>query len=226
MSDLNATLKSERDKLSKASTNLAKKIADAEAQLEALKTEAQTTTDEITRIDDFLRKTPKASKGSPKKSKAKAKAKAKAKTPTNPKVSESRKAVADGRLPPLKLRLLEVMKGSKGMKIPDIVKALDEKNWTPNSKKVGTYMSLMLGSHEDLFERVTRGVYKIRDEAVEGKTKVNASKVNGKASKAKSNSKAKTKAKADTQGKDEPSSDAVDEKLSDLGNSVADNPFA
>ena len=154
----------------------------------------------------------KAAKAAPKA----AKAAKKVQTELGKTISESRKAVADGSLPPLKDRLKIVM-GAGEVSIKTIVDALSAKNWAPKSKSLGTYISFMLGSHPETFERVRRGVYKVissNGSAKAPKAKLQPTKVNGKKASAKKGEAAST--------------EKVDTSLAELGvndSGAAANPF-
>lgn len=171
----------------------------------------------------------KAKAAAPKK-KAVAKAKAAPtakKSAANAKISKTRKAVADGKIPPLKERLRLVM-GSKEMEVKDIITELEKKNWLPDSKDPSTYMSFMLSSSKDDFERVSRGKYKVLAKKTDTtaaaapkaeKKKVTPRKTNGKA-------KAAPKAaQAAAPATPAPSNGEVDKELASLGTNVAENPF-
>ena len=117
-------------------------------------------------------------------------AKAPAKTPgkRGPKprkgAAEGRRAVAEGLRPPIKDAIAKVM-GGKTMSIDDIFEGLKAKSWLPNSSEPRQYISYLLSTSKDRFERVqgARGVYRPvssdtkveKTEKVEKKSKVTIS---------------------------------------------------
>jgi hypothetical protein len=69
--------------------------------------------------------------------------------------------------PPLHEKIKIVM-GTKDMTIQEVIEALraHDKNWVPKSQDLGAYISLVLSTHlEDHFDRVKRGVYKVKKSA-------------------------------------------------------------
>lgn len=73
---------------------------------------------------------------------------------------EGRRAVAEGDRPPVKEAMATVM-GDRAMRSPEIVAALEARGWLPNSENPQQYISFMLSSSIDVFERVERGVYRV-----------------------------------------------------------------
>lgn len=66
--------------------------------------------------------------------------------------------------PPLHEKIKIVM-GAKEMTIPEVIDALKahDKSWVPKSQDLGAYISLVLSTHlNDHFDRVKRGVYKVK----------------------------------------------------------------
>lgn len=143
----------------------------------------------------------------------------------------ARKAVASGDLPSLTNRLIEVM-GKDDVGIPEVITRLAQKGWTPDSKDLPTYISYMLSSNKETFERVSRGVYRVSKSATNGKGpkgakgKVSPAKTNGVASKRK---KAAAAAAAPAPAAPEPAPSQAEQELAELGatdGSVPSNPFA
>lgn len=166
-------------------------------------------------------------KAAPKKAATKGAAK-KAAAANSAKISRTRKAVADGKLPPLKERIRQVM-GSKEMEVKEIIVELDKKGWLPESKDNSTYMSYMLSSSKEDFERVSRGKYKVIQKTATAaaakpaeKKTVTPRKTNGKA---KAAPKAQPEAAKATPATPALSNGEIDKELAELGNNVADNPF-
>lgn len=118
--------------------------------------------------------------------------------------TEGRRAVARGDRPPLKEAMATVM-GKSTMGAAEILAGLEKKGWMGNAKGPQQYVSYMLSSNKDVFERVGRGQYRVRDGAVLSKKPKNAEAPAKKASSKKS---------------------STDAELSDLmGPGVASNPF-
>ncbi len=82
-------------------------------------------------------------------------------------ISKARKAVAQGKLPPLKVRIKKVM-GDKDMEVKVVIAELDKKGWLPESNDISTYISFMLSSLKNDFVRIKRGVYKVKPQATLG----------------------------------------------------------
>lgn len=127
--------------------------------------------------------------------------------------AEGRRAVARGDRPPMKEAMATVM-GKATMEAPAVVEGLKKRGWTPNARDPQQYVSYMLSSNKDVFERVERGHYKVREGVVFGKKKAK----NG------TGDTAPKKAAAAT-----PGTKTTDEHLGDLGigkGNVSANPFA
>ena len=145
--------------------------------------------------------------------------KAEAKAPPAPKKSatnatEGRRAVARGDRPTMKEAIATVM-GKSAMGSADIVSGLEKKGWLPNAQDPQQYVSYLLSSNKDVFERLERGLYKVREGAVFSRRQVKL-RENGE-----SEGKGK-KAAAAT------SSSATEAALTELGiekGNVASNPF-
>lgn len=101
----------------------------------------------------------------------KGKAAAKEAAEATPKVKRAKKesaaapkAVRGDKLPPLHDRIRTIL-GSKAMTIKEIIEGLQahDKSWVPPSKNLHGYISMVCGTHEkDYFDRVKRGVYKVK----------------------------------------------------------------
>lgn len=97
-----------------------------------------------------------------KRTKAKKAPSAKAKKASSNAVAEGRRAVARGDRPPMKVAIAKVM-GDKVMDCSEVIAGLKEKNWLPNTvpgEKTQQYISYILSSSTDAFQRVERGRYK------------------------------------------------------------------
>lgn len=75
--------------------------------------------------------------------------------------AEGRRAVARGDRPPIRQSMARVM-GTKVMSATDIVEGLTKKNWLPGAKDPRTYCLYTLSANKDVFERVSRGRYKVK----------------------------------------------------------------
>lgn len=95
--------------------------------------------------------------------------------PSTPKVqnrrggstAEGRRAVAEGRRPPIKDAISKVM-GNRTMAIVDVFNGLKEKGWLPNSNEPRQYISYLLSTSKDRFERAPnggRGIYRVKSGA-------------------------------------------------------------
>jgi|SRR5688572_19698235 len=84
------------------------------------------------------------------------------------------KPKADRGLPFLHERLQIVM-GTEAVSIPDLVQRLREKGpgWLPESKDLSAYLSLTLSQRKSLFERVDRGVYRVKKGAKKPSSELN-----------------------------------------------------
>lgn len=166
------------------------------------------------------------SKAAPK-AKAKAKAKSKAKTrkkPTKKAVANAaagREAVASGARPPLKKAIATII-GTKVMDAGQVLAGLEEKGWVPSAGNPRQYLSFVLSSSKDWFERTEkRGEYRVRPNAP---VKDGSAKKKSKAKATKKKAAAKAPATTPTA-----TTAAVDSKLGDLGlgnSNVQPNPFA
>jgi hypothetical protein len=65
------------------------------------------------------------------------------------------------RKPPLKKRLASVM-GDRAMSSREVTEALRAKGWLPDSALPEQFVSFILASNKNEFERVERGVYRRR----------------------------------------------------------------
>jgi colicin import membrane protein len=99
--------------------------------------------------------------------KAPAKPKKKAsKAAVKEKAAEGRRAVARGERPPMRLGMAIVM-GDKTMNAQQVVDGLNKKGWAPESDDPKGYVSYMLSSNRDTFERDEskgRGYYRVRSD--------------------------------------------------------------
>jgi len=151
---------------------------------------------------------------------AKAGAKGKAKKPlsgVNLNISKSRKAVAEGKVPKLQDRIIQVM-GDKECSIKEVVALLEEKDWITGSKNPAQYVNYMLSIDKDVFEKVSRGIYKVKAP----KAKVTANKTNGVSNKGKAKAAPITAAKSE---EPQMTPAEIEVELEDLGSNVAENPF-
>lgn len=90
--------------------------------------------------------------------------KAKGKRATQSLAAEGRRAVAEGKRPPIKDAIAKVM-GTKTMSIDDIFEGLKAKTWLPNSSEPRQYIAYLLSTSKDRFERVAsagRGFYRAK----------------------------------------------------------------
>jgi hypothetical protein len=91
----------------------------------------------------------------------KAKAKAKPEPKAKAKAKGGRKT-KNRSTPPLKKAIIEVL-GDQTMKASEVITALEGKGWCPESDNIAQYINFMLSSNTpETFERVARGVYKVR----------------------------------------------------------------
>lgn len=150
-------------------------------------------------------KAPKAVKAKPAKA---PKAEKKGKKSWGSRQAAGRREVADGLRPTFKDAIVKVM-GNKAMTRDQVHDALKEKGWLPNSNEPRGYVGYMLSASKvkvtdasgketetHLFDRVKRGVYKVRQDGapVAAPEKTEAAPV--KAAKAPAKRAAKTAAKA------------------------------
>jgi len=74
---------------------------------------------------------------------------------------------------------LATVMGNATMKAEDVVAGLESRGWLPNSGKPQNYVSYLLSSNPDIFERVNRGEYKVIKDANLGKAAGVSSSENG-----------------------------------------------
>lgn len=145
--------------------------------------------------------------------------------------AEGRRAVARGDRPTMR-EAMAIVIGSGQMEAAEIVEGLKKRNWMPNAEDPQQYVSYMLASNKPTFERISRGVYKVREGATFTKKAKKAEKAEAKKTETKkaapaapSPKAAAPKAAAANTGKK-----TTDEELGDLGlktgGNVASNPFA
>ena len=79
----------------------------------------------------------------------------------NKAISMSRKAVAKGKIPPLKTRL-KIVIDDQEMRIRDIIPKLKEQGWLPRCQDPSTYLCMVLSTEKGDFRRVERGVYAVK----------------------------------------------------------------
>lgn len=109
-----------------------------------------------------------AKKAAPKKAAAKKgaakKAAAKPSKAVSSAVAEGRRAVARGDRPPMKEAIARVM-GKSTMDAAQVIAGLTAKNWLPNTppEKTQQYISYVLSSTKEVFDRVERGQYKVKE---------------------------------------------------------------
>jgi cell division protein FtsB len=110
--------------------------------------------------DPAAKKTATAKKPAPKK----AAAAAKPSKSVSSAVAEGRRAVARGDRPPMKEAIARVM-GKSTLDAATVIKGLTEKGWLPNTapEKTQQYISYILSSSVEVFERIERGKYKVKD---------------------------------------------------------------
>ena len=75
-------------------------------------------------------------------------------------VAAGRRAVARGDRPPMKEAIALIM-GDKETEIGEVVAALEKKGWLPNTPHPRPYVNCFLANSKDVFERVSRGKYKV-----------------------------------------------------------------
>lgn len=73
----------------------------------------------------------------------------------------NRKAVANGSRPPLYQAVAMVM-GKEPMSIDQVLQELDKRGWSPDSEKPHNYISFIFSSNKETFDRVRRGVYRVK----------------------------------------------------------------
>jgi len=144
---------------------------------------------------------------------------AKAKEPRAPR--EKRATGEKG--PPLHEKIKIVM-GSKEMTIDDVIAALKahDESWVPKSRDLNAYISLVLSTHlTDYFDRVKRGIYKVK----KGAPVTTATVSNTKEAAAPAPTGpglAKTNGKRGAHGPSNGASNGLEE----LGSNVIESPFA
>lgn len=87
---------------------------------------------------------------------------------TRERVSEGRRAVARGDRPTLKEAIQEVL-GKSTLGAGEVLTRLTQRGWAPNSTDPQQYISYMLSSNNDVFDRVSRGLYRVKAPKVEPK---------------------------------------------------------
>lgn len=88
-------------------------------------------------------------------------------------------AALDEKMPALHRRLQIVM-GDDECSIPECIERLTARGWLPDSKEIKAYISLALSTHvKDLFERMRRGVYRVRPVQSAGPKASSSAKANG-----------------------------------------------
>lgn len=96
-------------------------------------------------------------------------------------VAAGRRAVASGERPKL-VDAMAIVMGDEKMDSSQVIEGLKAKGWEPNAKKLQSYISYMLSSHPDTFERVERGVYqRVKGGGTPTKTAAKAPKTAAKA---------------------------------------------
>lgn len=72
------------------------------------------------------------------------------------------KAVSRGDRLPFKSLVALAVKGKRQFTIDDVIDGLKKQRTMPESKNIRTYVSTALKTYEDTFERIERGVYRLR----------------------------------------------------------------
>lgn len=93
---------------------------------------------------------------------AKAKKTAKQAKAAKPAPTTNRKAVANGSRPPLYQAVAMVMAGKDQMSIDQVLQELEKRGWSPDSEKPHNYISFIFSSNKEVFDRVKRGVYRVK----------------------------------------------------------------
>lgn len=169
----------------------------------------------------------KAGKAEPAEKAAPAKAAPVKKTKTAAvKPAEKARVAADDKMPPLHERL-RIVAGTDDVTIPEAIERLRarDESWVPESKELKAYISLAFSTHtKDVFQRVKRGVYRVRTGASTEKApsteSAKADKTKPEKAKAKPVKKAVTAAK--TNGAHNPASNGA----ADEPGNVMENPFS
>jgi len=146
-------------------TKAAPKAAASAAPKAAASPKAAATPKKVTKTKGKKKatKTKSAPKKAPAKKKPAKKAKA-AKAKDTTAIAEGRRAVARGDRPPLVEAVATVM-GSKVMNSGMILEKLTAKGWQPNSNDSKSYLSYVLSSNKEAFEKVPekgRGYYRVK----------------------------------------------------------------
>lgn len=159
--------KKEHEKLAKELSTLTGKVAATEA-LVTSKTRILRDLENILRSDEANterrgpgrpRKNESATEGNEKTSRKRTKDEV---TVAPSHIADGRKAVAEGLRPPIKDAIAKVM-GERTMTIDEIFEGLRANNWLPNSSEPRQYISYLLSTTKERFERVPsagRGVYR------------------------------------------------------------------
>lgn len=141
--------------------------------------------------------------------------------------AEGRRAVARGDRPTMK-EAMAIVIGTAKCTSEDVVKGLEKKGWLPNAENPQQYVSYMLSSNKDTFERVERGIYKVREGVTFTKKAKKAEAAAPAAKKTAPAAAAAPAAKATAPAGNGKKS--TDDELGDLGiktgGNVASNPFA
>lgn len=72
------------------------------------------------------------------------------------------KAVNDGRRLPFKSLIALAVKGKKQFTIDNVIEGLERQKTMPESTNIRVYISTALKTYEETFERVERGVYRMK----------------------------------------------------------------
>lgn len=78
--------------------------------------------------------------------------------------TKARRDVARGKRPRAWVAMARVM-GTKTMGAAPLVAALKKRGWLPASENPQQYISYLLSSNKDVFEKVRRGLYRVRKQA-------------------------------------------------------------
>ncbi len=99
-----------------------------------------------------------------------------------PKASKAEaKATVNPDRPILKLAMATVM-GTQPMTAPQVLEELTKRGWEPNSATPKAYISYTFSSNKELFQSVSRGVYRVKEGASTGGKKRGSKKAAAKAS--------------------------------------------
>jgi hypothetical protein len=72
------------------------------------------------------------------------------------------KAVNDGKRLPFKSLIALAVKGKKTFTIDNVIDGLEKRKAMPESKNIRGYVSTALKTYEDTFQRIERGVYRMK----------------------------------------------------------------